>query len=127
MPAVNFLKRYAPKVASGEKRQTVRMRQFSIGAQLHLFTGMRTKSCQRLGKGVVTSSRPIVIDYVDYVPSIQVNGIDYSVKEMEAFARADGFSDLDAFMAYFSEQYDLPMAAWVTEWDRVPQTEEVAA
>jgi len=127
MPAVNFYPRFADQVLLGHKRQTIRLRQFHPGATLYLLTGQRTARCQRLGVGTVTRCRPVVVDFYNYVPRIVVDDVALSVKEMEAFARADGFVDLDSFMDFFSDHHDLPLAAWVTEWELAEQTEAVAA
>jgi len=127
MPAVNFYPRFADQVESGQKRQTIRLRQFHPGATLYLLTGQRTAWCQRLGLGTVTRCRPVVVDFYNYVPRIVIDDVALSMKQMEAFARADGFRDLDSFMDFFSDHYELPLAAWVTEWDLAEQTEETAA
>lgn len=127
MPAVNFFPRFADQVASGQKRQSIRLRQFHPGAKLYLFTGLRTRSARCLAVGTVTRSRNVVIDYVGYAPSIKLDGVTLSEKEAESFSRADGFPDLDSLMDFFSDHYDLPLQAWVTEWDPVTKTEGAAA
>jgi len=53
VPSLSFRKCWKPKILSGEKRQTIRVkgkRVYKPGDTLHLFTGMRTKSCERLGR-----------------------------------------------------------------------------
>jgi hypothetical protein len=127
MPALNFYPRFADQVASGQKRQSIRQRQFHRGAPLYLYIGMRTKNAKRIAVATVTTSRAIVIDYVRYEPSISINGIDLSAKEMEHFARADGFNGLDDFMDFFSENYEMPFEGFVVEWDLAEQAEGVAA
>ena len=52
MPAYTFQSRFAPLVASGEKRQTIRAigkrRHAAVGDRIQLYTGMRTKACRKL-------------------------------------------------------------------------------
>ena len=53
MAALNFQKRFAEAVETGEKRQTIRRRRADghdpkAGDPLYLYTGMRTKACRKL-------------------------------------------------------------------------------
>ena len=66
MPALNFKKQFADKVERGEKRQTIRAlradgRNPQPGQTLFLYTGMRTKSCRKLGEAVCSSVEQIDI------------------------------------------------------------------
>ncbi len=126
MPALTFYPRFADLIVSGKKTQTVRARAFRLDAAVHLFTGLRTTSCRRLGKGRVTSVRDVLIDYRRYVPVIKIDGDTLSSKSMEEFARKDGFADLDAFIHFFADHYDLPFRGFVIEWALVNE-EAVAA
>ena len=59
MPALNFKKEFADKVASGEKRQTIRAlrkdgKNPRPGQKLYLYTGMRTKYCRKCGDPLTT-------------------------------------------------------------------------
>jgi hypothetical protein len=52
MPTLNFQTRFAELVKNGTKRQTIRKvgkRFVCPGDILYLYTGQRTKECQRLG------------------------------------------------------------------------------
>lgn len=126
MPSLNFYPRFAPQVASGDKTQSVRAKPFRVGDPAYLFTGLRTTSCRRLGKGRVTCVRDIIIDYRTYVPVIKLDGVTLSSKSMEEFARKDGFPGLDEFIDFFSEHYDLPFRGFVIEWALVATNEAEA-
>ena len=64
MPALNYQAQFAPKVESGEKLQTIRARRkrpFKRGDRLYHYTGMRTKSCRKLGESTCVIAMDIVI------------------------------------------------------------------
>lgn len=61
MPAINFTV-FQDKILSGEKCQTVRATaRARPGDRLHLYTGMRTKACRKLGEAVCAAVIPVVI------------------------------------------------------------------
>ncbi|MBN2752592.1 MAG: hypothetical protein JXQ84_07775 [Rhodospirillaceae bacterium] len=119
MPALNFKKRYAELVETGEKQQSIRpLRRdgrphCKIGDALKLYTGMRTNSCTLLGEGRVKSIAPVKI----YSTHMELSGQRlpnalYSRDQLEPtdneFAQADGFSDFMEMSCWFSGQYGLP-------------------
>jgi hypothetical protein len=116
MPAYNFKKQFAPKVESGEKRQTIRRprkRRTRLGDALYLYTGMRTKYCRKLRTETCKSVIPI---------SIQANGIyvglcrrKLSMAECKKIAIADGFESLSDFMDFFESQ-GLPYHGELIKW-----------
>lgn len=64
---VKFERSLAMQILSGEKRQTIRRaspkwENVKAGDKLTLYTGLRTKSCRKLGEAVVESITPITID-----------------------------------------------------------------
>ena len=108
MPALNFQKQFAYKVESGEKRQTIRkLRKRAIdnprsGQTLYLYTGMRTKSCQKLGEVICKS--------VDQI-TIEENGdIVVGIDQLDAWQESklvedDGFNTLGDFLDFFRKTY----------------------
>lgn len=117
MPVLNFKKQFAANVESGAKRQTIRARRADgrdpkTGDILHLYTGMRTKYCRKLGQVVCESSVPILIDQHDIV--LAGNNLDYSAS-LE-LAQADGFADVTAFKEFFlsdgKEQFEGRVIRW---------------
>ncbi len=122
MPAVNFQKRFADAVESGEKRQTIRAyrrdgRDPKPGDTLHLFTGMRTRQCRKLGEQVCVDVTPILIG-----PS----GIALHPYTDECLARtpvdadteavADGFESFAAMRAWFEKTHGLPFNGLRISW-----------
>ena len=91
MPAYNFQQRFAKKVASGEKRHTIRARRKDgqhprPGQPFRAYTGMRTKKCE-----------PVLFSTISKVQKVHIGAegivtIDYRVlnhDEREALADAD--------------------------------------
>ena len=118
MPALNFKKRFAPDVAFFRKRQTIRAerkdgRNPRPGDTLYLFTGQRTKSCQRLGAAICESVEEILI-----FPNskIVLAGKLLNDKEKDKLAVDDGFHDFPEFMDFFRKEHDLPLWGLLIKW-----------
>lgn len=101
MVAYSFARMFADQVSALTKRQTVRAhrwRHARPGEPVQLYTGMRTKHCRKLVAvdPVCIALLPIAIDVSDMVDeliaSIEIAGRPLHRDEIEAFARADGFS-----------------------------------
>lgn len=136
MPALNFKKQFAEAVRSGDKHQTIRRkrkRPFVVGDTVQLYTGQRTKSCEKLGEG-----------YVDFVCNIYI-GEDERIKVTEHYhnlfkrphyldpglckwyytylrpdqikdlAIADGFKSTEEFMQFFRDS-GLPFEGQLIVW-----------
>lgn len=100
MVAYSFQKQFADAVALGTKRQTVRaarQRHARVGEAIQLYTGIRSRSCQKL---IERDPVCIRVDEIEIgisdaisakIDSIVINGIPLKQNEIEAFARADGF------------------------------------
>jgi len=117
MPAINFKKEFAEKILSGEKKQTIRAlrkdgRNPRPGQVLYLFTGMRTKSCRRLGDAVCKSVTPITIDSYE----INLNCIRLSFADANKLIEADGFGDEDDFYNFFRKNHGLPFWGLLIKW-----------
>lgn len=108
MPSFNFKKQFAADVLSGKKHQTIRARRKHRprpGQTAHLFTGLRTKSCRKLGQHTILWVEDITITETDVV----INGDTLqSQQERDDFARADGFTNFLAMVAFFRENHGLP-------------------
>ena len=117
MVAINFQKRFADVIESGEKTQTVRSKaRCSPGDKLQLYTGQR-----KLLDAVCIAVKPITIDGV----SITLDGRklcagwseknDYLVDYDCDFAKADGFEDFQAMADWF-EYAGLPFTGYLIKW-----------
>ena len=114
MPALNFKKEFADLVESGQKTQTIRQvrkRPIKPGDMLYLYTGMRTKSCQKLGEARCLSIAPIVI-----FPDGWVN-VDRVEFPASMIAYKDGFNSVEDFINFFLKQYGLPFCGDLIKWE----------
>jgi hypothetical protein len=114
MVAYNFQAQFAKAVESGEKRQTIRLqgkrRHARNGDLLQLYTGMRTKSCRKLGEAVCCTSTYC---------SIYENGVttgNLPATDLDEFARADGFRDFEHMKEWFRKTHGLPFVGRLIQW-----------
>lgn len=107
MAILGFKKRFAGKVKSGKKRQTIRaFRKYPIkvGDPLYLYTGLRTKHAKRLRVTTCLSTHLIHIDLSRNV-IILPNAVFNTTGELNRFARRDGFSDWADMKAFWKETH----------------------
>ena len=102
MVAYSFHEQFAEAIMGGTKRQTVRgdrRRNPRPGEKLQLYTGLRRRTCRKLIEKDPICQR---VDEIEIeispaisakIASIVINGIPLSKKEIEVFARADGFKN----------------------------------
>lgn len=121
MPALGFKKQFADRVLSGEKLQTIRAlrkRPFAVGDKLHLYTGMRTKACRKLGEAVAARVHQISIGVGPLGTDITING--KSCRGLrEGIAVADGFSCSAEMLDWFRKTHGLPFHGQLIQWDEV--------
>jgi hypothetical protein len=119
MPALNFKSRFAPLVAGGSKRHTIRAwrkRPFRVDDNLSFFTGMRTARCRRLRPNAACiAARPIELDVVKR--AVNLNGKLLGAPEIEALATKDGFSDVDEFWRFFAQTHGAEVRGQLIEWN----------
>lgn len=114
------------------KRQTIRQlrkdgRDPNVGDTLYLYTGMRTKGCQKLGEvtclfvidveiakngmltveGKANSTLPFYKRLADEYPDLNPK---------EAIARLDGFKDWAEMQAWFAKTHHLPFKGKLIGW-----------
>lgn len=108
MVAYNFQKQFAEPIKSGRKKHTIRKngkrRHARPGEPLQLYTGMRTKYCQKIldHDPVCSLATPILIEVGDD----EILGIwvgNYEVEDMRSFAVSDGFESLEAMHKFWIE------------------------
>jgi len=107
MVAINFSSRFAPLVEAGTKQQTIRRTaRCKVGDHLQIYTGQRTAGCRKL-----IHPDPICtfVGYVHLRPDgITVGNVDSHPRDIDEFARADGFHDYAEMHAWFVETYGSP-------------------
>jgi len=126
MPALNFQARFVPKIKSGEKWQTIRRprargKDPKPGQPLMLYTGMRTKQCQKIGDAICARVQPVAIyaDRIELDPGDQLLRVLLQTPdELEWFAQADGFPNWEEFRGFFegSDRRGLPWFGFVIYW-----------
>lgn len=96
MVAYSFKKRFRPMIESKTKRHTLRddrKRHARVGEELQLYVGMRTRSCELIGRATCTGVLNLSIDFdtrrVEFASGHAITTPD----DTDAFAVADGFSD----------------------------------
>ena len=117
MPAINFQKRFAELILTGQKRQTIRLvRKYPIrqGDMLYLYTGQRTKHCESLGLVQCTSILKITLTkefkiIVDIIPLS-------SIQEESDFITAEGFKSWQDMYRFFNKRYVLPFEGVLIKW-----------
>lgn len=100
MVAYSFKKRFGPPILAGTKAQTIRAdrkRHARQGEELQLYTGMRTRHCTLLGRPPCLSVMPVRLCFSERSATelFEVGGEHLSPTAMDAFARADGFADVE--------------------------------
>ena len=133
MPSLNFTM-FIPAVENGlaelegrplphpgvrPKRQTIRaLRKVPIkpGDVLHLFTGMRTKGCHRLGKAKCKSRKAVLIQDRHGTTDVRLSGSPLGLDKAQAFARSDGFASLLDLRRWFERVHGLPFRGVVIRW-----------
>lgn len=119
MAFLNFNKQFAVKVQSGQKLCSIRQKaRGKVGETLHLFTGMRTKNCRRLGEGVITHVMPFFIVEEDdgQVGDIYLDGVALSDAQVLALAQLDGFATVAEFVGWFRDTHGLPFDGVLHRW-----------
>jgi hypothetical protein len=107
MVAYSFKKQFGPPILAGTKAQTIRAdrkRHARPGELVQLFTGMRTRQCRRLGESRCVEVLPVRMAFSRRgAAELMQVGERYLVTggQMDAFARADGFADLEAMARFW--------------------------
>lgn len=123
MPAYNFKKEFAPMILSGRKPHTirkVRKNPTEVGDTLYLYTGMRTKKCEKIAEAVCTRIEPVIIwpdrDEIGFVDHQGGSILMLDDDEIKSLAYADGFDSVVDFFDFFMDTYGDP-DAYMNELD----------
>lgn len=121
MPSFDFKPGFAEPIRSGWKVQTIRRsKRCQTGDMMQLFTGLRTRQCQR-----IANVSCILSDYVH----LERGGISFGNKarhpDVDDFARWDGFRDYDDMLSWFRNEYGTAdFIGYVHRWN-VPVSMEL--
>lgn len=122
MPALNFKKEFPPLILAGKKPFTLRAlrkdgRDPKAGDTLYLFTGMRTKACERFAVKRCEFAVTIKLRWHSFdLPRI---GTLSNTDTREIFARLDGFASYEAFCQFHEVRpgmrvKKMRLISWVT-------------
>jgi len=117
MVAYNFKERFAEKVRDGSKCQTVRGqrdRHARPGEPLQLYTGQRTKQCEKLIADPLCLSVEEIVINSDLVV---ISGWTLPTNRQEGFAIADGFESYAEFLAFFAETHGFNFEGVLIKWE----------
>lgn len=104
MPAYNFKSEFADLVKCKLKTCTIRKkrkRPTIAGDVLHLYTGMRSKSCRKLLTTHCAKVTPVQIIAFE----IKLGGNVLNDNEKQQLAERDGFDGVESFFKFFHKQY----------------------
>jgi len=95
MVAYSFNKGFAAPIRAGTKRQTIRLprkRHARPGEELQLFTGMRTKHCELIGRATCTGVHDVRLDF--QAGSVTIDDVLTltAPADLNEFAERDGFT-----------------------------------
>lgn len=100
---INFVPDFVEDIVYGRKRHTLRLPRtrcpFKVGCKLHLYTGMRTKSCKLIMETTCTDIDQVIVSLTD----IQINGL--LLRDPDAFAVKDGLESFDALLQFLLARY----------------------
>jgi len=116
MALLGFKNRFASRILDGSKRQTIRKKRkhpIVAGETLHLYTGLRTKNAKKLATPLAKEVWWVVIEYNRPVSAIRVYTHQGGVlvdkleshKELNEFARLDGFDSWDDMRDFWIQEH----------------------
>ncbi len=119
MPSLNFKPQFADMVVSGQKFQSIRKVggiPWKVGDKAHLFTGLRTKGCRKLGAGIVIHIYKFEIK--DGRPWLNGDPSP-STETSNGSARDDGFKSWSEMRDFFEETHGLPFTGILIKWELI--------
>lgn len=110
MVAYSFKSQFATPIEERRKRQTIRAdrkRHARPGESLQLFVGMRTKHCRKIIPDPVCTAVQTCLIMLDKwaILGIQIDGVELFGSQVKAFARDDGFEDVDAMHKFWIDNH----------------------
>lgn len=111
MPALSFKKEFADAVRKQQKCQTIRATRknpIKVGDTLYLYTGMRTKECEKIGEVVCKSVDEIEMTVI----GVRISGQYLTSSEVYRLAIADGFRSPLDFLNFFKSSFKGQLIKW---------------
>jgi hypothetical protein len=121
MPQLGFKKHFPQKVLSGEKPLTLRAlredgRDPKIGQTLYMYTGLRTKQCQKFAEKTCRFAINIKLSF----NFIEIPGFRNLTNpdQLALFSRLDGFDSYEQFLKFHEiiggTSKPMRLIAWIT-------------
>lgn len=107
MVAYSFKKRFGPPILAGTKAQTIRAdrkRHAQPGELVQLYTGMRTRQCQKLREALCVEVLPIKMDLIVGLV-LAGDGWIREIRDLHTFAVRDGFQDWWELVAFWVAEH----------------------
>lgn len=126
MVAYSFNKRFCQAIVDGTKRQTIRgerKRHARAGEKIQLYTGMRTKGCQKIVPDVMcVSVEPILLRWFPTLMwDVTIGHEKFSLDggDLRKFCQADGFMDREDMARFWSKFHATPAHDQLAEFSGV--------
>ncbi len=127
MVAFNFQPQFRHKLLAGLKLQTFRAtKRCDVGDPVQIYTGQRTRQCEKLLDGVCTHVWPGVID-LECVTFGETCHAEYERLKpgdnaitglpLDDFAKLDGFDSHQQMLQFFEKRKNhFPFRGWLHKW-----------
>lgn len=122
MPLLSFERQFAPLVASGDKRMTLRRprkREFRVGETLYLYSELYTGKPNLLGHATCIGVHQVTIARRSL--HIIGHGVPLEWADRDVFARADGLASYRELVKYVERNGALPFHAVLIRWGEIWQ------
>jgi len=136
MMVLNFKKRFGPDVKAGLKNNSFRVdrkdgKVWEPGDKVRLFTGMRTKQCEKLGDSIITHRfrlgfRECLGPQFTFMSADQFEecqNYHASLRKRylpawsgDVWAKSDGFESFAEWREFVKETHGLPADGWLYCW-----------
>lgn len=115
MTVFSFKPEFVGKILAGEKQSTIRStKRCEVGDTMQLYTGLRTKKCKKLMDAICIGVAPIKISKAEIWKIGKTEG---NVRPSSLFFHEqEGFTNVQAMVDFFREEYGLPYRGWIHAW-----------
>ena len=122
MVAFNFKKDFRPSIEDGDKCSTIRVKKrCNVGDKMQLFTGQRTKNCEKFAEVECTGVAKISIsDECPWAITEQEGVVLYKTRLHEQ----EGFINAKEFIEFFKNHYGLPFEGYIHAWKPIEPSQE---
>ena len=112
MPVLSFKPEFREKILNGTKYQTIRkLRKNPIveGDLLYMYINQRSRNNEFLGRAQCIICGPVIIPRTGGI-------IMAGDRDMDEFARADGFDSIDCLLGWFQATHGFPFEGQYIRW-----------